>query len=161
MTTASSGQQPEVLYRQKSRPAWFWWPASLFVIACIAIAYGAMLGPRVGVIVAIVGVALIAGLQAIATWGITLTCDTLTVGSSRVDAHQIVGAIALDVDQAHQLAGVNADARAVFRLRGGQPAVRINLSDPKCPYWLVSTSTPEQLVSALERLPSINTTQLR
>ena len=150
-----------MLYQQTSRPAWFWWPAGLFVIGCIAIAYGAMLGPSVGVIVAVVGIALIVGLQMIATWRITLTSQTLQVGSSTVDSDQIVGATALDSEQAHRLAGVDADARAVFRLRGGQPGVRIDLDDPKCPYWLVSTSTPEQFVTALERLPSVNTTQLR
>ena len=150
MSTRPPAAEPaEALYLERSRPSLVWWPAGAFVIASVAIAYGATLGPVAGVIVTLVGLTLLAGLIAIGSWRIRLTPTTLSVGSASVDAARLRGAESLNVDDARHLAGPGADARSVFKLRGGLPAVRIDLDDPGCPYWLVSTRTPDLLAAAI------------
>ncbi|CAB4928796.1 unannotated protein [freshwater metagenome] len=147
---AADPTEPAILlYLERSRPSLVWWPAGVFVIASVAIAYGAMLGPVAGALIALVGLALLAGLVAIGSWRIRLTDETLSVGSASVSTARLRGAESLNVDDARHLAGPGADARSVFKLRGGIPAVRIDLDDAACPYWLVSTRTPDLLAAAI------------
>ncbi len=141
-----------LLYVERSRPNPLWLAAGAFVIACIAIAYGAMLGRTAGTLVVIAGIAILAVIQMLASWNITLDDTDLRVGSASVAASHIVGAEALDAQAARHLAGPGADARAVFKLRGGKPAVRIDLDDPRCPYWLVTSRTPDALAAAVAAL---------
>ena len=155
MTTA----EISTVYSETSRPAWFWWPAGLFVIACIAIAYGAMLGTAWGIGVMVVGTLILALMVRLGSWRLTLDSTSLRVGSAGVPASRISGAESLDPDSARLLAGQNADARAVFKLRGGSPAVRVDLTDPNCPYWLISSRNPDALAAAVNRVAAQNPAQ--
>ena len=148
----AAGESP-LPYLERSRPNPAWLAAGAFVIACIAIAYGSMLGRTAGALVVIAGIAILAVVQMLASWQIRLDDTLLKVGSASVDATRIVGAEALDAQAARYLAGPGADARAVFKLRGGKPAVRIDLDDPRCPYWLVTSRTPDALAAAVAALP--------
>ena len=108
-----------------------------------------MLGNAWGLIVMVVGTLIVAIMVRLATWRTTVSASQLRVGSSVVTTDQIIGATALDPDEARLLAGQNADARAVFKLRGGSPAVRVDLDSVTCPYWLISTRNPEALSTAV------------
>ncbi len=76
----------------------------------------------------------------------------LRAGRAHIALHHLGAATALDAEQAHRLAGRDADARAFLLLRPYlRRAVRIEVDDPAdpAPYWLVSTRHPERLVQAL------------
>lgn len=143
-------------YHETSRPAPFWLPAGAFVVGCVAIAYGSMLGPPAGVAVALVGAGLMLALTVMSTWKISVDSELLRAGSHSVAIDRVVAVRAVGPEDARRIAGVDADARAVLRLRGGQAAVQVGLDDPACPYWLVSTRNPELLADAIQQAAQLS-----
>ncbi|HEY0949179.1 DUF3093 domain-containing protein [Nocardioides sp.] len=80
---------------------------------------------------------------------------TFRAGRAHIDARFLGAATALDAEQTHRVAGVQADARAYLLLRPYlKRAVQVEITDPAdpTPYWLVCTRHPEELVRALTAL---------
>lgn len=126
-------------------------------------------------LVATLWLAVVVALPALAAWLVTAVALGLvffwfwTYGSPRVvvgdgsfragRAHiaaEFLGrATALDAEETHRTAGVEADARAYLLLRPYlKRAVKVEITDPAdpAPYWLVCTRHPEELARALTAL---------
>jgi len=79
----------------------------------------------------------------------------LRAGRARIEAQHLGAAQALDADQTHRCAGVEADARAFLLLRPYlKRSVKVAITDPAdpAPYWLLSSRRPDELVRALAAL---------
>lgn len=126
-------------------------------------------------LVATLWLAVVVALPALAAWLVTAVALGLlaflfwSYGSTRIvvgdggfragRAHIPAGflgtATALDAEETHRAAGVDADARAYLLLRPYlKRAVRVEIIDPAdpAPYWLVGTRHPEELARALTAL---------
>jgi energy-coupling factor transporter transmembrane protein EcfT len=80
---------------------------------------------------------------------------TLQAGRARIEARFVGDATPLSPEEAWQVAGPKADARAYLLLRPYlRRAVKIEITDPAdpAPYWLVSTRHPERLAAAVTAL---------
>jgi hypothetical protein len=119
-------------------------PASLLVFLPInAIA---------GVVVAIVLYAAVVILLAIGSPVVEVTPTSLAAGRARLPLDLIGSVTAYRGDDATAQRGPRLDARAWLLIRGWvSPVVRVELLDPNdpTPYWIVSSRTPEALVSAI------------
>jgi hypothetical protein len=140
-------------YRERLRvPHGFWLPPIFFIIV-IPLGTAEYIGPIAGVIAAIALIAAVVWL--LVNYGaVDLVIDDtqFRAGPESVDLRWVGTVSPLDVEQARQLRGVRADARAPLVLRGYLPlAVRVDVADPDrpVPYWYVSTRQPQALAAAL------------
>lgn len=119
----------------------------------LGVAYGAAVGYDWGFL-------MFAVVQGLGTWWlltarsrIAVDDDVLVAGKATLPLEFVGSAVALDADEARYAAGPGADARAYLLLRGsGAGAVKVVLDDPAdpTPYWLITTSRPAELRSAIE-----------
>ncbi len=80
---------------------------------------------------------------------------TFTAGKAHIDARYVAAATSLTAEEAWQVAGPKADARAFLLLRPYlKRAVKVDIADPAdpTPYWLVATRHPDRLAAALTAL---------
>jgi len=86
---------------------------------------------------------------------IVVADGTFRAGRAHIPAGFLGAVTALDAEETHRTAGVEADARAYLLLRPYlKRAVRVEITDPAdpAPYWLVGTRHPEELARALAAL---------
>ncbi len=130
-----------------------WWALATMFLATVLLAFLVAVPAWVGLAVTGLLVALL--LAVFVSYGaarVSVRDGELRAGRAHIDLHHLGTATALDAEQAHRLAGRDADARAYLLLRPYlRRAVRIEVVDPAdpAPYWLVSTRHPERLVQAL------------
>jgi hypothetical protein len=140
-------------YRERLRVPHSWWLPPVFFLIVVPLG----VAQYVGTIAAVVALAL---LLAFVVWllldygAVDLVIDDtrFRAGPESVDLRCIGAVSPLDAEQARQLRGVRADARAPLVLRGYLPlAVRVDVQDPRqpAPYWYVSTRQPHALAAAL------------
>jgi hypothetical protein len=126
-------------------------------------------------LVAMLWLAVVVALPSLAAWVVTvvavaaMTSLFTAIGSARIvvgdgafragrahiGAEHLGAAHALDAEETHRTAGVEADARAYLLLRPYlKRAVKVEITDPSdpAPYWLVCTRHPEELARALTAL---------
>ncbi len=80
---------------------------------------------------------------------------SLRAGRAHIAAEFLGRTTALDAEETHRAAGVEADARAYLLLRPYlKRAVKVEITDPAdpTPYWLICTRHPEELARALTAL---------
>jgi hypothetical protein len=107
--------------------------------------------------VAILGTAVVGGglLALFVGYGaarISVADGVLRAGRARISLEHVGEVQALRAEDAHRLAGRDADARAYLLLRPYlRRAVRVAIDDPAdpTPYWLLSTRRPDRLAAAL------------
>ena len=86
---------------------------------------------------------------------ITVADGLLVAGRARIEARYLGTATALSPEEAWQVAGPKADARAYLLLRPYlRRAVKVEILDPAdpVPYWLINTRHAERLVAAISSL---------
>lgn len=91
---------------------------------------------------------------------IRVSDGVLYAGRARIEARHLGTVDALDAEQSHRCAGVDADARAYLLLRPYlKRSVRVAITDPAdpAPYWLLNTRHPEKLARALAALREAST----
>lgn len=133
-----------------------WWSLGTMFLATIWIAVilwvpEAMAWSITGALVALFVLAMVAYGSA----RIVVDTSTLHAGRARIGAEHIGAAQALTAEEAWQVAGPKADARAYLVLRPYlKRAVKIEITDPAdpTPYWLVSTRHPEAMAAAINAL---------
>jgi len=146
---------PKVLYYERlNAPIWAWVAVEL-VIATLAIAYGSALGW-------LVGLGCFVALGAAAAWALIATAPVLEVttehlraGRANIDWRYVGLVATLDPDSTRAARGAEADPRAFALMRplSARGAVTIEIcddSDPH-PYWLLSSTDPAALGSAIAR----------
>jgi Protein of unknown function (DUF3093) len=152
-TGADPRRPGDVKFRESIPAPWALWAVALGLVAFLAVAIEAALGPWAGsvvLVVAAVGVAM--GLRG-TTGRISIEAASLHAGRAALPLDAAGAAVALDAEAARWLRGPGADPRAYLYLRSWVPtAVRVDVTDPgdPAPYWYVSTRHPEALVAAIE-----------
>ena len=161
-----------MLHHERLTPPWWGWLLAAFWASTLGVAYGYAIS-------FVVGVAVFAGLFAVATVGLVrmsalveVTGGTgaaveagneagLRAGHATLPASAIGAVTVLDADAARRRRGVDADSRAFVLLRGWvRGAVTVQVNDPRdpTPYWFVSTRRAEALASALRAVAPQNVT---
>jgi hypothetical protein len=142
-----------MLFRERLTVPIIWWLlAGLFALS-VLLAVGAYLGPVWGFGTALATMLIAAAIFVSAAIVISIDGREIRIGRALIEHTYISSSQALTAEQAHQRAGVDADARAHLVLRPYvKTAVEITLDDPDdpVPYWLVSTRRPQQLAAALQ-----------
>lgn len=133
-----------------------WWSLGVMFLATVWLAVilwipAALAWTVTGVLVALFG------LMMLAYGGARIVVEDgwFQAGRARIEARFVGTATALSPEEAWQVAGPKADARAYLLLRPYiRRAVKVEITDPAdpAPYWLVCTRHPERLASALEAL---------
>lgn len=143
-------------YRERLGVPLRWWVQGTMLVASMWLALVVAVPELVAWGVTAGLMALLAGL--LLSYGsshIVVADGVLHVGRARITAEHLGSAVALDAEQTHRKAGVEADARAFLVLRPYlKRAVVIEITDPAdpAPYWLVSTRHPEALAGAIGSL---------
>ncbi len=129
------------------------WLIALGAVLMCVVAFGAALGPTVGL-----GTLLFGGVGA--AWGlhrwtghVNVAGGVLTAGRASLPISDAGTAIPLDAERARWLRGPGADPRAYLYLRSWVgPAVQVEVIDPSdpTPYWYVSTRRPDELALVIE-----------
>lgn len=133
-----------------------WWVQGFMFVASLWLAVLAALPELAAwVVTGVAGLIVSALFVAYGSARLTVADGTLRAGRARIEARHLGAAEALDAEQTHRAAGVEADARAYLLLRPYlKRSVRVAITDPAdpAPYWLLSTRRPEGLVEALAAL---------
>lgn len=135
-------------------PRWAWPAGVLLALVLAAPVHGGAGGAR-AVVPYVVAVALALLALALASRGRIRVADgVLHVPGARIPVGVLGAVRVLDVEQTRRLRGPTADVRAHVAARPWlRRAVQVRVEDPMddTPYWLITSSTPEQLAATLEQ----------
>ncbi len=150
MTNLSS----PVLYQERTLPSLGFYAATLFVpVAVFVIALP--FSEEVGIVLAVLSLALVL----LATWIfsplISLTADRLTIGKVKIETKYLGKAMSIEGDEVFMERGTLLDSRAytVFQI-GVKQLVKIDINDERdpTPYWLIASRNPEVIAGLLNKL---------
>lgn len=152
---AGGGPAHTVIYHERLGPPLRWAIPVIGMVASVAVALAAAVGPGA----AAEGAAVTLLLAVVGTVGLSravldVRSDGIRVDRAVLPLTVLTGARALDPAQSAQLRGPGYDPRGWYRLRGWIPgAVLLTLSDPVDPttFWYVSSRRPELAVAAVAR----------
>ncbi len=133
-----------------------WWVQGTMLVATLWLAVVVALPALAAWIVTAVALAVMTFLlTAVGSARLVVADGEFRAGRAHIGAEYLGTAVALDAEQTHRTAGVEADARAYLLLRPYlKRAVKVEITDPAdpAPYWLVCTRHPEELAKALTAL---------
>jgi hypothetical protein len=133
-----------------------WWVQGTMLVATLWLAVVVALPALAAWIVTLVALAVMTFLfTAFGSARLVVADGEFRAGRAHIGAEHLGTAVALDAEQTHRTAGVEADARAYLVLRPYlKRAVKVEITDPAdpAPYWLVCTRHPEELAKALTAL---------
>ena len=133
-----------------------WWVQGTMLVATLWLAVAVALPALAAWLVTAVALGLLfSWLWSYGSPRIAVGDGTFRAGRAHIDARFLGPATALDAEETHRVAGVQADARAYLLLRPYlKRAVKVEIADPAdpTPDWLVCTRHPEELVRALTAL---------
>jgi hypothetical protein len=138
-----------------------WWVQGTMLVATLWLAVVVAL-PAVAawIVTAIAMAVLCLLLGAYGAARVTISDGVFRAGRAHIEARHLGTATALDAEETHRSAGMEADARAYLLLRPYlKRAVKVDITDPAdpAPYWLVCTRHPEELARALTALTQSTT----
>ena len=140
-------------YRERLLPRWWAWLLAGALVAMLAVAYGAALGPTVGVVVAIAAGLVAAWLLWISAPAVTVAATTLSAGGAVLPLSCVSGVEVVDGARIRTLRGPGADARLFVELRpwSASGGVLVTLDDDEDPHpaWLVSSRGPARLAEVI------------
>ncbi len=144
-------------YSERLSPAaWIWLVAAGFSGAWILVFE--MVNPTIGVVVALVVFALLAGALLMTTPEIRVTENRVRAGRASIEPWLLANAEPLRDAAATAARGTEFNALSYQCLRPWvQPLVRVQVTDPQdsTPYWLISTRNPEKLAAAINAAASL------
>ena len=133
-----------------------WWVQGTMLVATLWLAVVVALPAPAAWIVTLVALALMTFLfTSIGSARVVVADGEFRAGRAHIGAEHLGAVAALDAEETHRVAGVEADARAYLLLRPYlNRAVKVEITDPAdpAPYWLVATRHPEELAQALAAL---------
>jgi energy-coupling factor transporter transmembrane protein EcfT len=139
-----------------------WWVQGVMFLATVWIAV--ILWVPAGLAWSITGVLVVLFALMMLTYGgarITVSGSRLVAGRAQIDARYLGAVESLSADEAWQVAGPKADARAYLLLRPYlRRAVRVEIVDDAdpAPYWLLNTRYPDRLAAAIAAMTASATT---
>lgn len=138
-------------YREVIRPPWWMYATATALAALFCFTFAAVIGGPAALVLFVI---LTAGLfWLVSRRALVLRVDerALHIGRSEVPRSHILDAIALDEQGLRDLAGRDADGRAVLVLRNlsTKTGVKVDVDSGEHPYLLISSTNPEELVAAL------------
>lgn len=149
---------PSVLYRERLRTPWWWYPVALFVAGLLAaefhiaglrltdwIPFGTLL-PLAAFLVWLLGRA-----------ELKIADDELRIRGAHLPLRFCSGRVALDAATLRRVVGREGDPQGFVSIRPWiGPGVQLWLDDPEdpTPYWVISTRHPDRVVAALDRARS-------
>ena len=139
-------------YRERLWPSWWVFLATALVIPASLLVF-LPISELAGIVSAVVLYAAIVVVLLATSPVIEVTDGMLRVGRARIERSFLGAASAHSGADAVAERGTRLDARAYLVLRGWVPGVvRIEITDPAdpTPYWLVSTTRPEELAAVLD-----------
>jgi hypothetical protein len=140
-------------YRERLLPTWWVWLVALAFVATLAVAYGAALGPRAGIVVGVAGLVLVVWLLLITSPQIRIDSQGIAVGGAHLPPAAIGGARVLEPAELRDRSGPLADARVYTALRplSGRWGVWVDLADPEDPHpaWAFTSRHPARAVEAI------------
>jgi hypothetical protein len=139
-----------------------WWVQGTMLVATLWLAVVVALPTLAAwIVTAVAMVVLCLVLGSYGAARITVADGMFRAGRAHIEATHLGAATALDPEETHRTAGVEADARAYLLIRPYlKRAVKVEITDPAdpAPYWLVCTRHPEELARALTALTQTRTT---
>ena|SRR5581483_4459742 len=140
-------------YRERLSVPLRWWAQGVMFIATVFIAVflwvpAPLAWTITGTIVLLFGLAM----RSYGSASIEVRDGWLYAGKAKIQTSYLGPAEALSADEAWQVAGPKADARAYLLLRPYlRRAVKVQIVDPadRTPYWLLSSRHPDALAAAL------------
>lgn len=140
-------------YRERLSVPLRWWAQGVMFIATVFIAVflwvpAVLAWTITGTIVLLFALAM----QSYGSASIEVRDGWLYAGKARIQTSFLGLAQSLTADEAWQVAGPKADARAYLLLRPYlRRAVKVEINDPadRTPYWLLSSRHPDALAAAL------------
>ena len=139
-------------YRERLWPSWWVFLATALVIPASLLVF-LPISELAGIVSAVVLYAAIVVVLLATSPVIEVTDGMLRVGRARIERSFLGAASGHSGADAVAERGTRLDARAYLVLRGWVPGVvRIEITDPAdpTPYWLVSTTRPEELAAVLD-----------
>ncbi|WP_125566027.1 DUF3093 domain-containing protein [Nocardioides baekrokdamisoli] len=140
-------------YRERLSVPLRWWAQGVMFIATVFIAVflwvpGVLAWTIIGTIVLLFALAM----QSYGSAAIEVRDGWLYAGKAKIQTTYLGSAQSLTAEEAWQIAGPKADARAYLLLRPYlRRAVKVELNDPadRTPYWLLASRHPDALAAAL------------
>jgi hypothetical protein len=152
-TARHGGAATTVIYRERLRTPWWWYPIAIGV-ACLLAAEFHMAGLR---LTDWIPYGTLVPLSVLVVWWLGHHRVEVTDGELRVrDAHlplqYVSGAVALDPQTLRLVVGREGDPAAFVAIRpwiGPGVQVWLDDEDDPTPYWVVSTRHPQRLLAAV------------
>lgn len=144
------------VFRERLIPGWWVFAFAWAFVGLIAIAYGAVLGPALGVGLFVAAAAVAAAVLLASSPVVSAGPDGLRAGGARLPRSCIGEVEVLDPGQLAGLrtAGPGAMSTAFTMLRPSRSrsAVRVTVVDPNDPHpaWIVTSRRPAALAAALQ-----------
>ncbi|GAB3189585.1 DUF3093 domain-containing protein [Nesterenkonia suensis] len=138
-------------YSEKLWPAWWIWLATVIIGASVSLIFFPI-SIGLGLVVMVIGVALLLFALVITTPRLEVSQGWLTAGRARIPVQQLGMVVAHRSQAAREQLGPGFDARAYQCIRGWiDSVVTVEITDPEdaTPYWIVSTRNPEAVLAAL------------
>ena len=151
-----------MLFHERLTVPVIWWVIAALFSLSVLLAVGAYLGAAWGLGSSVATMLIAAAIFVSASIVISVDAQEIRVGRASIEHAYIAASRALDAEQTHLRAGVEADASAHLVLRPYiKTAVEITLDDEDdpVPYWLISTRNPQRLAAALRDATSSTLTE--
>jgi hypothetical protein len=138
-------------YREVIRPPWWTYAVAAGLALLFCFTFAAVVGIPVAAVLFVLVLAGLAWLISRRALTLTVDADAFRVGSLTLARSEILDVTALDEQALRDMAGRDADGRALLVLRNlsTKQGVRVDVTGPQPPYVLVSSHTPEELAAAL------------
>lgn len=153
----TSTQGAGVAYRERLAPS-LWLLGGAGVVAPMAalvfVQIDSALALAIGVVVAVLVVALLVGLAPV----VSITGTTLRAGRAHIDVALLGEPVALHGEEARAARGRDLDTHGWHLIRGGiDGAVIVPVADPDDPTttWTISTRTPDRLAATIRHLQGV------
>ena len=151
-----------MLFRERLTVPVIWWVLAALFSLSVLLAVGAYLGAAWGLGISAATMLIAAAIFVSASIVISVDAQEIRVGRASIEHAYIAASRALDAEETHRRAGVDADASAHLVLRPYiKTTVEITLddADDPVPYWLISTRNPQRLAAALRDATSSTLTE--
>jgi len=140
-------------YRERLSVPLRWWAQGVMFIATVFIAVFLWVpAPLAWTITGTIVLLFTLAMRSYGSASIEVRDGWLYAGKARIQTSFLGPATALSADEAWQVAGPKADARAFLLLRPYlRRAVKVEINDPadRTPYWLLASRHPDALAAAL------------
>lgn len=145
------GENRTMTYREVIRPPWWVFAVVFGLAALLCFTFAAVVGVPAAIVVLVILVAGLGWLLTRRALVVSVDDATLHIGALEVPRTSVLDAVALDEQALRDVAGRDADGRALLVLRNlaTKTGVKVALQSSQWPYLLISSRRPSELAAAL------------